>query len=206
MSLTTRHESFASTYGAIMCWNEASNLQTWGKCKPESTPISFSIFLLWLWACWMVTSQNMAASHGNACPSVSFPLVGVTTWKLEIRLQVRKLLKSEGRRESRDRLERQNHRKRGGDGGRRGKKGTQRRGTSWEKKIWRKEEEPRFWNVHSVFLNFNLNRRKSVFSFLGYVLLENSCRRSLFRTRCSGNSHKDSSCRGKGWSTSGSGP
>lgn len=40
-------------------------------------------------------------------PPVSFPLVGVTTWKLEIRLQVRKLLKSEGRRESRDRLERQ---------------------------------------------------------------------------------------------------
>lgn len=143
-------------------------------------------------------------------PPVSFPLVGVTTWKLEIRLQVRKLLKSEGRRESRDRLKRQNHRKRGGDGGRRGKKGTQRRGTSWETKIWRKEEEPRFWNghVHSVFFYLNLNRTSAVVSlflvFLGSFLLENSC--LLFRTRCSGKSHKDSSCRGKGWSTSGSGP
>lgn len=144
-----------------MCWNEASNLQPWGNVN-----LNLCLFLfLWLWACWMATSQKMAASHGNACPLRFLPSWLVTTWKLEIRLQVRKWPKSEGRRESRERLERQNHRKSGGDGGRREKKGTQRRGNSWEKKIWRKEgKEPRFWNshVHSYFFCLNLNRTSTV--------------------------------------------
>lgn len=55
----------------------------------------------------MVTSHNMAASHGNSGPSsvffLFFPLLlGVTTWKLKIRFKVRKLLKSERKHEAKE--------------------------------------------------------------------------------------------------------
>lgn len=56
------------------------------------------------WARWMVTC------HGRFFFFSSL-LLGVTTWKLKIRLKVRKMLKSEGKRKARETDWRWNHRK-----------------------------------------------------------------------------------------------
>lgn len=175
-------------------------------------PIFFSILLLWLWACWMVTSQNMAASHGNACPLSFLPSGWCRYMEAGDKAAGEKVAEiwreawverpsGEAKSQEKRRRRRQKREERDSEEGHQlGEKDLEERGRDQVLK------QPRAFSFFLLKLESHFSRRKSVFGFLGSVLLENSCGRALFRTRCSGKSHKDSSCHRKGWSTSGSGP
>lgn len=129
------------------------------------------------WACWMVTSHNMAASHGNSGPSSGFfSFFSTLAWcdymESEDKIQGEKVAKiwkeAWGQR---DWLERWNHRKEQEMEAEEGRKRIRGRCPSWEKKIW--------WSWGAKITT------QSLFSLKSCLEMDFDCHASLFWVLCS---------------------